>query len=76
MDERYLPRRLTEDLSEQEKANLIKVMEEAGELIQAAAKILMWGYESYHPLRPAVDNKHTFMHEWQDLLNAVQRLKL
>lgn len=76
-DERYIPQHLTKELSEQEKVNLVKVVEECGEVAQAASKILLWGYDSYHPTSSEKgDNKSTFLHEWQDLLDAVQRLQL
>lgn len=47
------------------------LIEEAGELIQAATKCLRHGFDSYHPDRPNVTNLQDLRREALDLL-AVQ----
>ena len=44
------------DVSAQEQERLVRLMEEAGELIQACAKTLRWGWDSWNPTLPVVDD--------------------
>jgi hypothetical protein len=76
MDERYIPQMLTNSISDAEKVRLVKVIEEAGELAQAASKCLLWGYESRNPMLPNSQmNISAFTSEYADLCVAVQNLK-
>lgn len=77
MDERYIPSRLTVDMTSEERVRLVKVMEEAGELIQAAAKCLLWGYESRNPLQTGFSptNQMALIGEFGDLSEAMKRLQ-
>lgn len=76
MDPKFLNWHLDDNLTEAEKFSLVKVMEEAAEMQQAAAKILTWGWDNWDPTKPSVSNTVQFIREWRDLAAAVERLKL
>lgn len=61
------------ELSPAEAERLAMLAEEAGEIVQAVAKILRHGYRSHHPDEPGVSNRHRLSHEVADL-HAVLRL--
>ena len=53
-------------LTEAERERLEMLIEEAGEVIQAATKVLRFGYNNYHPDRPSVTNKQELASEIKD----------
>lgn len=52
---------------------LVKISEEASEVAQAVAKILLHGLESYEPKNPAVTNVERLQNELVDLFFFVDR---
>lgn len=55
------------DLTPAEQERLAMLIEECGEVITAATKILRHGYESYHPDRPGVTNRDDLRREVTDV---------
>lgn len=47
---------------------LAMLIEECGEVIQAATKVLRHGYTSYHPKDPSTDNRELLCRELTDLI--------
>ena len=63
------------ELSPAEEERLYLLIEECGEVVQAATKILRHGYNSYHPERPLVTNKDELVNELHDLLATIEILE-
>lgn len=55
-------------LTPAEAERLAMLVEECGEVIQAATKILRHGYESHHPDDPSTTNRDLLTSEMADLL--------
>lgn len=53
---------------------LAMLIEECGEVIQIAGKVLRHGYDSYHPDNPAVSNRELLGRELTDLLAVAASL--
>lgn len=76
MDPKYLKGQLHFSLTEKEKFNLVKVVEECGELAQAACKVLIWGWLDWNPkVKPPMSNLVALEEEWRDLCGSMQRLE-
>lgn len=68
-----------DDVSAQEKELLVRLMEEAGELIQACSKTLRWGWERVNPTLPIVEqisNRELVQRELADVDQIARRLQL
>ncbi len=66
-----------EDVTPQEQERLVRLMEEAGEVIQACAKTLRWGWESVNPTLPVEQqetNAKYLQREVRDLIDLATRL--
>lgn len=61
-------------LTDAQEERLYLVVEECGEVVQAATKILRHGYESYHP-DTGVSNRSHFQKELGDLLECIDMMK-
>lgn len=76
MQQKYLRKRLAADVTAFEKTALVQLIEEATEVIHAAAKTLRWGFDSCHPDRPAEgSNADRLDDEIHDFNAAVDRLR-
>jgi len=74
-DRLYKDRPLSEEVSPEQQRQLIRVMEEAAELILAASKILRFGPYNWHPKDPTKEtNVAAFRRERNDLVEALQDL--
>ena len=58
-------------ISEDERKRLVVLSEECAEIIQIAAKIQRFGFESYHPDDPAVTNRTLLEREIADALAVI-----
>lgn len=75
IDPRYKDKPLSDDVSPEEALLLVRVMEEASELIQCAAKILRFGPTSFHPDDPEKKtNIRLFRREVMDLRETLREL--
>ena len=54
-------------LSPAQAERLAMLIDECGEVIQIAGKILRHGYDSYHPDRPHISNRELLQRELTDL---------
>ena len=63
------------ELSLAQEERLYLLIEECGEVIQAASKILRHGYNSYHPDHPSRTNKDDLINELHDLLATIEILE-
>jgi NTP pyrophosphatase (non-canonical NTP hydrolase) len=59
-------------LSPAQAERLAMLIEEAGEVIQAATKVLRHGYSSYHPDDPQWSNRELLQREIRDLLVVLE----
>lgn len=57
------------DLTPAEVERLAMLIEECGEVIQIASKVLRHGYDSYHPNDPSTDNRELLSRELTDLIS-------
>lgn len=77
-DPKYDRQRLCgDDVTLQEQELLVRLMEEAGEVIQACAKTLRWGWRSVNPTLPASEqetNGKYVQREVRDLITLATRL--
>lgn len=67
------------DVSPQEQEYLVRLMEECGELTQACAKTLRWGWISVNPKLPKSQQITNFTHvrcELTDILKLAEKLDL
>lgn len=55
-------------LSAGEAERLAMLIEECGEVIQAASKVLRHGYDNHHPERPTATNRAELQSELVDLI--------
>lgn len=69
MDSKYLP--------SDETGKIIHLMEECAEVTQACAKVLRFGWSSFHPYNLEIlgDNKHQLFNEMKDLKGVMKRLE-
>lgn len=70
-------RLMGDDVSPQEQELLVRLMEEAGEVIQAASKTLRWGWQSGNPNIPyemRKTNREYLRGECDDLRKIANRL--
>jgi serine/threonine protein phosphatase PrpC len=74
-DPRFVDRPLDPRLSEQQRLTLVRLMEECAEVQKAAAKILRFGLNGYHPDDASFSNIEMLNEEWHDLLNAMDRFR-
>lgn len=58
-------------ISEDERKRLVVLSEECAEIIQIAAKIQRFGFESYHPDDPDVTNRTLLEREIADALAVI-----
>ena len=58
-------------ISEDERKRLVVLSEECAEIIQIAAKIQRFGFESYHPDDPAATNRTLLEREIADALAVI-----
>ncbi len=58
-------------ISEDERKRLVVLSEECAEIIQIAAKIQRFGFESYHPNDPDVTNRTLLEREIADALAVI-----
>lgn len=68
-----------DDVTPQEQELLVRLMEEAGEVVQACAKTLRWGWESVNPTVPVDEqeaNGDYLRRELYDLVSLAERLDL
>lgn len=64
-------------LSETEAERVAILIEECGEVVQSACKILRHGYESYNPTVPnSESNRQALERELGDLEHAVRRMEI
>ena len=61
-------------LSPAEAERLFYLIEECGEVIKAASKVLRHGYNSTNPDDPGPDNRDMLQDELSDVLNAMRML--
>lgn len=54
---------------------LAMLIEEAGEVIQAAGKILRHGYSNYHPDTPHITNRETLLREVTDFIAVFEQVE-
>jgi len=74
-DRLYKDRPLSEEVSPEQQRQLIRVMEEAAELILAASKILRFGPYNWHPKDPTKEtNVAALRRERDDLVEALDDL--
>ena len=87
MNKKYNRKELSaDDVTPQQQELLVRLMEEAGELIQACSKTLRWGWRSYNPALPVTDeslisggretNREYVRRELADLNHVAKRLRL
>ena len=70
------PTRHFNELTEPEQERLVILVEECGEVIQAACKILRHGYESVNPtVKDSESNRQALERELGDLGHAVARME-
>jgi NTP pyrophosphatase (non-canonical NTP hydrolase) len=63
-------------MNEAQRERLAMLIEEAGEVIQAATKILRHGYDSYHPKDPKLtSNRIQLQEELVDLLSVMDAME-
>lgn len=63
-------------MNEAQRERLVILIEEAGEVIQAATKILRHGYDSYHPKDPEqTPNRTQLVEELIDLLSIMDAME-
>jgi NTP pyrophosphatase (non-canonical NTP hydrolase) len=74
-DPRYDRPELSPSLTERQKVVLVRIMEEAAEVQQAAAKTLRWGLDSVHPVT-RLANRDQIQAEFGDLCQFVSELLL
>lgn len=74
-DPRYDNPELHHSVTPKEQELLVRLMEEAGEIVQAAAKVLRWGWYSAHP-DGGLSNLEALTTECDDLTFLVGRLYL
>lgn len=65
--------RLFSKLDPEQVERLVMLMEEAGEVVQAASKIIRHGYSSYHPDRTG-NNRDDLSHEVKDFIAVASAL--
>lgn len=53
---------------------LVQLMEECGEVTQAASKILRFGIDDFHPRDPELTNKRRISQECGDILGMIDML--
>lgn len=64
------------DVNQQDEELLVRLMEECGEVIQAAAKVLRWGWSSQHPSKWVQgDNAELLERELNDVHDIERRLR-
>lgn len=64
------------DVSRQDEELLVRLMEEAGEVIQCCSKVLRWGWSSTHPHdTTGEDNADALEREIDDFNDIIQRLR-
>ena len=61
-------------LSAAESERLALLIEECGEVIQAATKVLRHGYESFHPEDPTTSNRDLLTNELADLFAVYEMM--
>ena len=61
-------------LSAAEAERLAMLIDECGEVIQAATKILRHGFESYHPDDPTTSNRDLLTNEMADLFAVYEMM--
>lgn len=61
-------------LSPAEAERLAMLIEECGEVIQAATKVLRHGYENYHPADPSTSNRDLLTGEMADLFAVCEMM--
>lgn len=68
---------LSNDVSNADQVLLVRLMEEAGELIQACSKTLRWGWDSVNPYDASDETNRRFVQrELGDVIDIAKRLKL
>ncbi len=73
---KYLRKRLSGKVTAQQRYALVILMEEAGEVIQAASKALRWGFDSRNPDDAShPGNMDQLMNEVADVQEAMDRVK-
>ncbi len=66
-----------DDVTPQEQEQLVRLMEEAGEVVHACAKTLRWGWQSVNPTLPRdqqVSNAQYLQREVLDLIEMAKRI--
>lgn len=61
-------------LSPGEAERLAMLVEECGEVIQAASKVLRHGYENFHPDDPTTSNRDLLTNEMADLFAVYEMM--
>lgn len=64
------------NLTEDERERLEMLVEEAGEIITIATKILRHGYANFHPANPLELNRQLLEKEIKDLCTVIHRMNV
>jgi hypothetical protein len=76
MNEKYLRSSLATNITRRQRVALVHIMEECGELIVAASKILRWGFAANNPDAPQLGtNDDQLSSEFRDVVDAYERLR-
>lgn len=69
------PALAAQDVTPQQQEQLVRLMEEAGELVQTVSKVLRWGWNGTNPEAPGETNRAALDREFCDVLKQYMRAR-